>query len=87
MSHGGAVENCLAARTPRFASAGRAKASAPTQTKAPTLESGGYNIVWDLEEYLQAQLHVESFSGPDAGGSVEIADGVGDRSAAWTCGA
>jgi len=56
-------------------------------TKAPALESGGHNIVWDLEENLQAQLHVESFSGTDAGGAVEVADGVGDRSAARTCGA
>ena len=81
------MEKLPGARTPRFASAERTKASAPTQTKAPALESGGHNIVWDLEENLQAQLHVESFSGPDAGGAVEVADRVRDFATARTCGA
>jgi len=57
-----------------------------TRAKSPRSESGGYNIVWDLEENLQTQLHVEGFTGADAGGSVEVADGVVDYAAAWTCG-
>jgi len=56
------------------------------EQKAPALESGGHNIVWGLEENLQTQLHVEGFTGADAGGSVEVADGVIDDAAAWTCG-
>ncbi len=73
------MENCLALER-------RTKASAPTQTKAPALKAGAGALI-GLEENLQAQLHVESFTGPDAGGAVEVADGVVDDAAAWTCSA
>lgn len=87
MSQGWVVENCLALERLASLRRGGRKASAPTQTKAPALESGGHNIVWDLEENLQAQLHVEGFSGPDAGGAVEVANRVRDFATARTCGA
>lgn len=37
-----------------------------------------------LEQNLQAQLHIEGFTGADARGSVKVADGVGDHAAART---
>src|SRR4029077_12011288 len=51
--------------------------------KSPRSQSGGQEFLFELEESLQAQLHVESFSGPDDGGSIEVADSVGDDAAAW----
>ena len=82
-----AVDISGALGTPRFASAGRTMASAPTQERSPCRERQGQGGLIGLEENLQTQLHVEGFSGSDAGGSVKVADGVGDRATTRTCGA
>jgi len=86
MSQGRAVENCLALE--RLASLRRGgRRRPPLHKRKPPLSERGPGFLIGLEEDLQTQLHVESFSGPDAGGAVEVADGVSDRAAAGTCGA
>src|SRR2546425_330469 len=53
-----------------------------TPEKAPAAERQGPRSRARLEEDLQPELHVEGFAGADTGGSVEVADGVGDDAAA-----
>ena len=57
----------------------------PYTSKSPR-SGAGARVLVGLEENLQTQLHVEGFSGSDAGGSVEVTDCVRDRAAARTCG-
>jgi len=70
--------------SPRFS--GADEGVRPYTSKKPPLNAGA-GFLNGLEENLQTQLHVEGFSGSDAGGSVEVANGVSDRAAARICGA
>ena len=58
----------------------------PLHKQKPPLNAGALFLT-GLEENFQAQLHVEGFAGSDAGGSVEVANGVGDCAAARIGGA
>jgi len=58
----------------------------PYTNKSPRSAGGGHISETRLEQDLQPKLHVEGFTGADAGGSVEVADGVSDRAATRICG-
>src|SRR5258708_29548546 len=58
---------------------------AKTKPLPRTAGAEGYQV--ELEEDLQAQLHIESFAGADTRGTVEVANGVGDDAASGSSGA
>src|SRR5271169_2480663 len=58
--------------------------SSPARKSPCRFAAGARKRRTRLEKDLQPQLQVEGFTGPDAGGSVEVADGVVDDATAGT---